>query len=438
MQHIVEPPAFPARGTLRVPGDKSISHRAVLLAAMAEGTSRLHGVLGGADVRATIGAVRALGAEVVEEEGEHGLELAATGWGERGPSEPAGPIDCGNSGTTARLLAGVLAPWPVTVTLVGDESLSRRPMRRVTRPLVETGARFELTEDGTLPMTIRGAASAIGFSYDLHVASAQVKSAVLLAGCRAEGRTLVTEPAPSRDHTERMLPAFGVPVGREGLAAWVDGPVVPAATELSVPADPSSAAFMAGAALMHEGGEVTLPGLSVNPTRTGFLRVMERMGARVEYANERDEGGESVADVTVARDGALQAAEVAAEEVPSLVDEVPLLAVVATQAEGTTRFRGVEELRLKESDRLDGIVGVFSALYVGAKIDEEGTLVIVGRSHAPLRGDVALDSRGDHRLAMAYAVAALAADATVGIDGFECVEVSYPRFAEDLASLVSG
>ena len=435
MERIIEPAHEPAEGSIRVPSDKSISHRAVLLAAMAEGTSRLHGVLDSADVRSSISAVRALGVRVDEVgSGPHGLQLEVTGWGDRGPVQPSEPIDCGNSGTTARLLMGILTPWPVKVTLVGDESLSTRPMKRVSRPLKEMGGRFTTSPEGSLPVEVTGSPRAQGTTYQLHVASAQMKSAMLLAGVRAEGRTLVIEPAASRDHTERMLPLFGIPVGREGLGAWLDGPAVPQAAELSVPADPSSAAFMAGAALMKDGGRVTLEGMSVNPTRTGFLRVLERMGARIEIANERTEAGEPVADVTVAREGSLRAVEVSAEEVPSLIDEIPMLAVVASQAEGDSRFHEVGELRYKESDRLASLAGVLNAMYVGTTVEDD-TLLVSGRHHAPLRGGVLLDSLGDHRLAMAYTLAGISTDEPIGVAGFESIEVSYPSFAEDLASL---
>ncbi len=332
MRFHVTPAPVSLRGTVRVPGDKSISHRAVLFSAMAEGTSRLKGVLDGADVRSTIGAVQALGASVeIVEETPDGLELVVRGWGADGPIEPVGAIDCGNSGTTMRLLLGVLAGWPVHAVLTGDESLTRRPMRRVTAPLSGMGARLETAEGGVAPVGVHGGDVVPG-TFELPVASAQVKSAVLLAGIRAAGVTRVCEPAPSRDHTERMLPGFGVPVQRDGLCAGVTGPAVLRAADVVVPADPSSAAFLVGAAVLVPDSDVTLPGISLNPTRIGFLRVLTRMGADIEVAQGPDTCGEPTGDVRVRYSGSLTATTITAEEVPSLIDEIPLLAVVATSA----------------------------------------------------------------------------------------------------------
>lgn len=430
MNRTVTPATTPLHGSVRVPGDKSVSHRAVLFAAMSEGTSELTGVLDSEDVRSTIGAVRALGAaveEVAQQGG--GLHLRVTGWGSAGPAQPAGPIDCGNSGTTCRLLMGVLAGWPVTVTLTGDASLSKRPMKRVATPLEAMGARFDTT-DGHLPLTIHGA-TLRATKYDSPVASAQLKSAVLLAGLRAEGTTTVTEPAPSRDHTERLLPAFGVPAVHEGLSASVTGLAVPTATDVAVPADPSSAAFLAGAALIVPGSDVTLTDVALNPTRTGFLRVLERMGADVGISLSPSLGGEEVGDVRVRFRDRLHATTVTAHEVPSLVDEVPLLAVVATAASGTTRFEGVSELRVKESDRLAAIADGLTAMGAIVRTGDDW-LEIDGPTH--LHG-ATLPSLHDHRLAMAWAVAALAATGPVTIEGWEAVAVSYPGFADDVARL---
>ncbi|MCE5190495.1 MAG: 3-phosphoshikimate 1-carboxyvinyltransferase [Actinomycetia bacterium] len=432
MRYHVRPATSPLCGSVRVPGDKSISHRAVLFSAMADGTSRLSGVLDSADVRATMAAVEALGAslEIVEETAE-GLEIVVRGWGADGPIEPLGPIDCANSGTTIRLLMGVLAGWPVHVVLTGDESLSRRPMRRVTAPLAEMGARFETAEDGVAPIGVRGGGLLPG-SFDLPVGSAQVKTALLLAGIRATGRTTVCEPAPSRDHTERMLPGFGVPIVRDGLCASVTGPVLPHAADVSVPADASSAAFLVGAALLVPGSDVTLPGISLNPTRAGFLRVLSRMGADLQVTPGPDVCGEPAGQVRVRYTERLEGTTVKAEEVPSLIDEVPLLAIVATAASGTTRFEGVGELRLKESDRLGAMAGAINALKGAAAVTDDTLTVTGGR---PLTG-TALDALGDHRLAMAYAVAGLTAAGETVIDRFEAVDVSYPGFAGDLATLL--
>lgn len=435
MTHLAMPAAGPLTGSVRVPGDKSISHRAVLFAAMSDGSCRLTGVLDSADVGATMRAVRALGAFVeVVGKTDAGLDLIVRGWGPRGPLSPFDAIDCANSGTTVRMLMGVLAGWDVTVTLDGDESLRRRPMGRVTGPLELMGAQFTGREAGRLPITVRGGRLR-AIRYESPVASAQVKSAVLLAGLRARGRTTVIEPAPSRDHTERLLPAFGVGVACDAAehSCSIDGPAALMAADLAVPGDPSSAAFLAGAALMAPGSEVSLDGVLLNPTRTGFVRVLEAMGADVTVVPSRATGAEPVGEVRVREGAPLRGVVVPAAEVPSLVDEVPLLAVVATRAAGTTRFEGVGELRVKESDRLSAIVEGLTALGATVRAGEDWLEV---DGPARLHG-AALDSLGDHRLAMAWAVAALAADAPVSIERWEAIAVSYPGFARDLAALAS-
>jgi 3-phosphoshikimate 1-carboxyvinyltransferase len=399
---------------------------------MAEGRSHLSGVLDSADVRSTITAVCSLGAAVqFVGRGATGLELVITGWGERGPHAPAGPIDCGNSGTTCRLLLGILAGWPVTATLDGDASLRRRPMRRVTDPLEAMGARVRTT-DGHLPVTITGG-SLRAIRFDSPVASAQVKTAVLLAGTRAAGDTVVTEPALSRDHSELLLPAFGVPVACDysEIACELSGPAPMTATDIAVPGDPSSAAFLVGAAALVPGSEVVLPEITLNPTRLGFVRVLQRMGADVDVERARSVGAEPVGTITALFRVGLAGTIVSAGEIPSLVDEVPLLAVVATAAHGTTRFEGVGELRLKESDRLAAIVDGLGSL---------GAVVRSGDDWLEVDGPVrlhggSLDSLGDHRLAMAWAIASLVAAGPVTVDDWEAVDVSYPRFAADLALL---
>ncbi|MGV8082731.1 MAG: 3-phosphoshikimate 1-carboxyvinyltransferase [Coriobacteriia bacterium] len=438
MTEVFGPRSQALLGRVLVPGDKSLSHRAVLFSAMAEGTTSVSGILDSADVRSTVDAVAALGARVGLKRAEDGsLEGTIEGWGAAGP-KGSQTIDCGNSGTTARLLMGVLAGWPIAVTLTGDASLSKRPMRRVTRPLEEMGARFGLnTQTWTLPLEIRGAEHLSPLTYTSSVASAQVKSAILLAGLRANGCTQVCEPAQSRDHTERLLPAFGVAVEVDSARhlASVCGPArLGSAGRIAVPRDPSSAAFLIAAALLVPGSRVELPGVSINETRTGFLRVLQRMGGRIEISLEADAGNEPIGTITASYTPKLGATVVTPEEVPSLIDEVPILALVASQAEGVSRFQGIGELRVKESDRLSAIVQGLRAL--GAKASAEGeTLVVSGPS--PLRGD-ALDSLGDHRLAMTWAVAGLIADQPVEVLRYEAVEVSYPRFAEDLARLQAG
>jgi 3-phosphoshikimate 1-carboxyvinyltransferase len=429
----IGPAPRPLQGRIRVPGDKSISHRAVLFAAMSDGGCYLAGTLDSADLRSTISAVEELGAAVsVVAEHQWGRDLHVRGWGSVGPMQPHAPIDCGNSGTTARLLAGVVAGWPITATLVGDESLSGRPMKRIMEPLSLMGAQFVAEDGDRLPLIVEGG-DLRAISYDMPVASAQVKSAILLAGVRAEGRTVVREPAPSRDHTERLLPAFGVGVGRdarEGLS-WVDGPATMLCTDIRVPGDPSSAAFLICAASIVPGSEVSVPDVSLNPTRTGFLEVLRRMGADVWSSADEASGAEPMGPIRARAGSPLSATRVEAHEVPALIDEVPILALVATQAEGTTRFEGIGELRVKESDRLAAVADGLTAL--GASVREgDDWLEVDGPTR--LRG-AHLNSLGDHRLAMAWAIAGLVAEGPVTIGRWDAIEVSYPRFEEDLRVL---
>jgi 3-phosphoshikimate 1-carboxyvinyltransferase len=437
MSRVFGPASAPLRGLIHVPGDKSLSHRAILLSAMAGGTTRLAGILDSADVRSTISAVRALGAHVeLAKQTDGSLAGSVQGWGDSCPAAWNPTIDCGNSGTTARLLMGVLAGCPVVITLTGDESLSRRPMLRVTEPLTRMGATFETTEAGTLPITVRGSASLSGIDFESPVASAQVKSAVLLAGLHAFGTTTVVEPAPSRDHTERMLPAFGVPVTVDASrnSATVQGrKTLEPAGEIVVPRDPSSAAFLTVAALLVEGSKVVLPGVSLNETRTGFLKVLERMGAHIEVVPWPEAGGERVGEIVAFHTPVLRATTVRPEEVPSLVDEIPILALAAAFAEGETRFEGVGELRVKESDRLAAVVDGLRAFGVEA-FAEDDTLVVRGPSRLSA---ASLNSLGDHRLAMTWAVAGLSAQGDTRIGGFDAVDVSYPGFADDLAALLA-
>lgn len=428
------PGSSPLRGTVRVPGDKSLSHRAVLFSAMAQGTSRVSGVLDSADVRATVAAVNALGASAelsVQPDGS--FAGTVTGWGTQGPVSPSQPVDCGNSGTTARLLMGVLAGWPVEVTLTGDESLSVRPMRRVTEPLSQMGARFETSPDGTLPVTIHGHGGLRPFGYTSPVASAQVKTAILLAGLRAAGGVCVTEPAPSRDHTERLLPAYGVAVKVDSAAhkASLCGPQDLHATDIVVPGDPSSAAFLVAAALIVDGSDVEVTGVSLNPTRIGFVRVLERMGADLTVVGGEVAGAEPTGSLVARFSPNLRPTVVTAHEVPSLVDEVPVLALVAAAAHGTTRFEGVAELRVKESDRLAAITDGLSRLGVAVRCGDDW-LEVDGPSRL---GAASLDSLGDHRLAMTWALAGLVAHGPVEVDRFDAVDVSYPGFVTDVDSL---
>ncbi len=429
MERSLEPARGPITGEIVVPGDKSISHRVVLFSAMAEGESHHEGVADSADVRSTIRAVGALGAEVdVAESGDGSLSVSVRGWGADGPRPASDPIDCGNSGTTVRLLMGVLAGWSGEWTLAGDESLSKRPMARVTEPLSRMGATFEARDGDLLPVTVRGG-DLSALEFDSPVASAQVKTAVLLAGLRAAGRTTVTEPAPSRDHTERLLPAFGAEVGRsdDGLSAWVDGPATLSGCDVVVPGDPSSAAFFVGAALVVPRGSAVIRGVSLNPTRNGYLRVLERMGADIVVRPTGETGLEPVGDVEVRR-SPLRSTVVEAGEAPSLIDEIPILAVVAARAEGTTRFEGVGELRVKESDRLEAVATCLGAMGVEVRSGDDWLEVI-----GPARLQAArVDSLGDHRLAMAFSVAALVAEGTTQIARYDAIDVSYPGFGEAL------
>jgi 3-phosphoshikimate 1-carboxyvinyltransferase len=407
-------------GEVRLPGDKSISHRALMLNAVADGPARVRGLSPGADVASTAGCVRALGVEIENEQvvgrGLHGLRQAAEA------------LDCGNSGTTMRLLAGLLAGQPFVSALVGDESLSRRPMDRVAAPLRLMGGYAE-----TSPLRI-GGARLHGIDYELPVASAQVKSAVLLVGLWAEGVTTVHEPAPSRDHTERMLRAMGVPVAADGLVAAISGPVEGLSPlDVEVPGDLSAAAFWLVATALHGTGTIRLPGVGLNPGRTGVLAVLERIGARVERRRERVEGEEPVADLEVGPAGALRAFEVGGAEVAGLIDELPVLAVAAAVLPGVSRISGAGELRVKESDRVAAMAAGLSAM--GADVSElPDGWEIRGPRH--LEG-ARVQSFGDHRVAMALAIAGLLADGETEVEAAECVEISYPGFWDQLEALCS-
>lgn len=422
----------PLQGSVSVPGDKSLSHRAVLFAAMAEGSSSLEGVLASDDVFSSIGAVRALGADVELRRGPTGaLSGTVAGWGQRGPVAPHEAIDCGNSGTTTRLLMGLLARVKGTVTLEGDASLTRRPMMRVIGPLRDMGVDISATPAGTLPVTVAGSARLHACEHRLSVASAQVKSALLLAGLQTTGTTTIDEPVRSRDHTELMLPAFGVAVQVDGSAVSVTGPCHLKSANLKVPGDPSSAAFLLCAAAMRQGSEVTVTGITLNPTRLGFLKVMRRMGAHVITRRTGVQGLEPVGDVTVIGDVGLFATRIPADEIPSLIDEIPVLALLSTFAEGTTCFEQVGELRVKESDRLAAILEGFSALGCTARVTGDDLYVEGGR---PCR-DAELSTAGDHRFAMCWALAGLCGGVTTSVDDFDCVSVSYPTFLEDILKM---
>lgn len=419
-------PAGPLRGRLRVPGDKSISHRALILGALAEDDTRIEGFLRAGDTLATLECLRALGVAIEASDGQ----VVVHGRGPDGLSEPETELDCGNAGTAMRLLAGVLAGQPFTATLTGDESLRRRPMDRIIRPLSEMGAVIRCAEEDRAPLTITGRRPLAPIQHVSPVASAQVKSCVLLAGLFVDGRTEVTEPSPSRDHTERMLAAFGCPVERLGSRVAVTGGTRLRGASLSVPGDPSSAAFFAVAATLVPGSDVVLEGVGINPTRDGFIHVLRQMGADIELENERETGGETLADLRV-RHAALRGAEIDPYYAPSAIDELPVLFVAAATAVGETVFRAVEELRFKESDRIAVMAQALRALGIDVEEFHDGLAV---RGGTPRAAEV--DATGDHRCAMALAVAALVADGPVRISGAGGIATSYPGFLDDLRSLM--
>ena len=432
---LIEPLARPLSGAVRVPGDKSISHRSVLFSAMAEGTSHVSGVLDSADVRSSIGAVRALGAEVdFEKQPDGSLAGDIRGWGGLGPSQPEGAIDCGNSGTTVRLLMGVLAPWDITVELTGDDSLRRRPMRRIAAPLELMGARFAPEGATTLPLSITGTRGLAAISYDSPVASAQLKTAILLAGIFASGTTSVCEPAPSRNHTELMLPGFGVDVEAAPGEASVAGGQSLYACDVDVPGDPSSAAFMACAAALRPDSAIDIENVSLNEARIGFARVLERMGADITLKPTGSAGEEPCGTISVSYIEHLHSCEVVGREIASLVDEIPVLALVAAHAEGTTVFHEVGELRVKETDRLAAILEGLSKLGVHAWAEGDD-LHIEGKPGLVVPEGLVFDSLGDHRLAMTWSLVGFTGAHPVSIRDFEAVRVSYPGFRADIERL---
>jgi len=413
-------------GTIRVPGDKSITHRALLIGALAPGESHVGGALTSLDARSSARVLRQLGADISPV--RPGAVVTIRGRGRLRPAEAR--LHCGNSGTTTRLLLGLLAGHRFRATLTGDASLRRRPMRRVTGPLGQMGARFvEHAGDG-LPLTIRGGALA-PLRYAMPVSSAQIKSALILAGLAGSVEVDLLEPqGRSRDHTERLLRTFGYGVTEQD--GWIrfrpTGRIGP--FDLQVPGDPSSAAFLVGAATLAEGGELRIAGVGVNPTRTGFLRALERMGGRVTIEAGSEHFGEPVADLVV-RPAELRATEVSAEEIPGLIDEIPLLAVLASRVSGTTVFRRVGELRVKESDRLELVAENLRTL--GVASEAAGEDLIVQGGAMPPRGFVR--TAGDHRLAMAFAVLGTVPGAAVRIDDLACAAVSFPRFPETLRAI---
>ena len=420
-------PIAPLIGKIRAPGDKSISHCALMLGALAVGRTEISGLLEGEDVLATAAAINGLGAYATRA-GDR--RWTVDGIGIAGLGEPEDLLDLGNSGTAARLLLGILATHPITAFVTGDASLRRRPMGRVVEPLSRFGAHFVAREGARLPLAISGATNPIAITYHLPVPSAQVKSAVLLAGLNAPGTTTVIEPQPTRDHTERMLDHFGATVTTEpieggGKRITLQGYPELAAAPIAVPGDPSSAAFPLIAALIVPGSEVTIDGVGVNPLRTGLFECLREMGADLTLLNQHDEGGEPVADLRV-RAGTLKGADIPAERAPRMIDEYPILAVAAACARGRTVMRGLAELRVKESHRLSAISAGLAACGVRVAVDGD-TLTIDGNGGPP-EGGVSITTHLDHRIAMAFLVLGLATRQPVRIDDAAPIATSFPCF----------
>lgn len=429
-------PSGPLTGTIRVPGDKSISHRSLMLGALAIGETRVTGLLEGEDVLATAAAMRAMGAAITcLDDGT----WVINGVGVGGLLQPAQPLDMGNSGTSTRLLMGLVASHDITVQFTGDASLSGRPMGRVIDPLTMVGAQFDASDGGRLPLTLRGISPAVPITYRLPVASAQVKSAVLLAGLNTAGTTTVIEPVPTRDHSERMLKGFGADLSVEEVNGeriiTLKGEAELTAQTIEVPGDPSSAAFFVVAALIVPGSDVLIENVGLNPTRAGLFGVLRQMGGQIEEVNLREVGGEPVADLRV-RYSALKGITVDPGIAPSMIDEFPVLFVAAALAEGTTTTTGLEELRVKESDRLTAMAEALTG--AGASVEErEDGLIIRGTGGKPLRGSA--NSRAkthlDHRIAMSMAVAGLASSNGVAVDDTRPIATSFPNFIALLESL---
>ena len=415
-------------GELRVPGDKSISHRALIAATLAEGRSRVRGILPSADVHSTAAVLRTLGGTIPE----LGPSIEINGLGLHGLGAPASDLDCGNSGTSARLLSGVVAGSGRTARFVGDASLSRRPMKRVKVPLEQMGARLELPPHGGLPMTVFGA-TLHEIDWRSEIASAQVKSCILLAALTAGVEATVREPSRSRDHTERMLAAMGAEVWTNDDAVLLFPTAKLTALDLDVPGDPSSAAFLAGLASLAGTGELVLRHVGVNETRTGFFAALREMGATIDLQDSVRESGEWVADVRIAAGATLHGITIGEEAIPTLIDELPLLACIAAYVEGETRVTGAAELRVKESDRIAAVVTNLREL--GADAEELPDGFVVRGTSPTLRGRVT--THGDHRLAMAFGILGALPGNEIAVDDPACVSVSYPGFWADLERVVS-
>ncbi|NBV75126.1 MAG: 3-phosphoshikimate 1-carboxyvinyltransferase [Methylococcaceae bacterium] len=418
-------PGGSLRGEIRVPGDKSMSHRSIMLGSLANGVTHVTGFLNAEDAMSTLQAFRDMGVKI---EGPVNGEVTIYGVGKHGLKQPAKPLYLGNSGTSMRLLSGLLAGQAFDTVLTGDKSLESRPMRRVTQPLAQMGAVIETQADGTAPLTIRGQNGKLNaIHYDMPIASAQVKSCLLLAGMYAEGETSVTEPAPTRDHTERMLSGFGYPVNREGSTARINNQGDLTATQIDVPSDISSAAFFLVGASIAPDSDVTLKHVGINPTRTGVIDILRLMGANIEVLNPRSVGGEPVADLRV-RSSQLKGINIPEELVPLAIDEFPVLFVAAACAEGKTVLTGAKELRVKESDRIQVMADGLQVLGVDAQATEDGMII----NGSPI-GSGRVDSHGDHRIAMSFSIAGLRASGAITIDDCANVNTSFAEF-KDLAT----
>ncbi|KAA9005189.1 3-phosphoshikimate 1-carboxyvinyltransferase [Histidinibacterium aquaticum] len=427
----------PLRGEAHVPGDKSISHRSLILGALSVGETTITGLLEGQDVLDTAKAMRAFGAEVTQ----NGETWHVHGVGTGGFGEPEDVIDCGNSGTGVRLIMGAMATSPITATFTGDASLRGRPMGRVTDPLALFGCRAVGREGGRLPMTLVGAREPVPVRYEVPVPSAQVKSAVLLAGLNAPGETVVIEREATRDHTERMLAGFGAEIAsdqtNEGRVITLRGQPELRPQRIAVPRDPSSAAFPVCAALIAEGSDVLVPNIGLNPTRAGLFTTLREMGADLSYENEREEGGEPVADLRARFSEGLKGIEVPPERAASMIDEYPVLSVVAACAEGTTVMRGVKELRVKESDRIDAMAQGLRA--AGVDVEEgDDWWIVHGRGPGGVPGGVTVESRLDHRIAMSFLVLGLATRQPMRVDDAGPIATSFPVFEPLMTGLGAG
>ncbi len=416
------------KGTIDVPGDKSISHRALLLGALAEGTTRITNLSHGQDVMSTLACLQKMGIRIDQDADEtqvHGKGLS-------GFSRPETALNAGNSGTTMRLMSGILSAQPFHSVMTGDASLSKRPMNRIVHPLTMMGAVIHTKEGGFPPLQIQGT-TLHPIHYNSPVASAQIKSSVLLAGLFADGKTSVTEPKQSRDHTERMLPCFGIPVEKAGLTVSVTGPAKLQSAFIDVPGDISSAAFCIIGALLIQNSNVIIKNIGINPTRTGLIDVLERMGAMIQKTNVSNVNGEPRADLTVTT-SPLRSIEIGSKTIPLLIDEIPVLAIAAARAEGTTIIRDAKELRVKESDRIHAIGKNLRAMGVEIVTFEDGFAITGPQS---LKG-ANIDSFGDHRIAMAFSIAGLIAEGKTVIQDSECADISYPAFFKTLNQLSNG